>query len=136
MQRQQALSAQELQDSLLRIARIAGVSDAAARMDPPIITATIEYGDPNLAALFRQQGSAEVAKEAAQKLEDRVVGEPPVLSVYDLDGVGPDIAEKLEAAGIETVEDVRNASKEELVAINGIGPTSADKIKRQAELAE
>ena len=42
-----------------------------------------------------------------------------------IDGVGPALAEQLQAAGFETAEDVRDADVDSLVAVKGIGETSA-----------
>ncbi|MFB6353994.1 MAG: 50S ribosomal protein L32e [Halobacteriales archaeon] len=47
----------------------------------------------------------------------------------DISGVGPSKAEALQAAGFETVEDVKRASQEELAAAEGIGNALAARIK-------
>ena len=47
----------------------------------------------------------------------------------DIGGVGPSKAEALEAAGFESVEDVRAASEDELAEVEGIGNALAARIK-------
>ena len=47
----------------------------------------------------------------------------------DIDGIGPDLAEKLEEAGYETPEDLKDATDEELLAMEGIGPSTLKKIR-------
>ncbi|QLD84713.1 50S ribosomal protein L32e [Natronomonas halophila] len=47
----------------------------------------------------------------------------------DISGVGPSKAEALEEAGFETVDDVREASQDELAEVSGIGNALAARIK-------
>lgn len=47
----------------------------------------------------------------------------------DIDGIGPDLAEKLEEAGYETPEDLGDASDEELLKVDGVGPSTLKKIR-------
>jgi large subunit ribosomal protein L32e len=47
----------------------------------------------------------------------------------DISGVGPSKAEALEEAGFETVDDVREASQDELAEVDGIGNALAARIK-------
>lgn len=47
----------------------------------------------------------------------------------DVGGVGPATAERLRAAGFETVADLRAASEADLVEVEGIGPGLAERIK-------
>jgi large subunit ribosomal protein L32e len=47
----------------------------------------------------------------------------------DISGVGPSKAEALQEAGIETVDDVRERSQEELAEVDGIGNALAARIK-------
>jgi large subunit ribosomal protein L32e len=53
--------------------------------------------------------------------------EPETLE--DISGVGPSKAEALEAAGYESVEDVKAASQSELAEVDGIGNALAARIK-------
>ncbi|MFQ3319200.1 MAG: large subunit ribosomal protein L32e [Natronomonas sp.] len=47
----------------------------------------------------------------------------------DISGVGPSKAEALREAGLETIDDVREASQEELAEVDGIGNALAARIK-------
>lgn len=48
-----------------------------------------------------------------------------------LDGIGPDLADKLVAAGIVSVEAIKNASDDVLIAIDGIGSKLLKNIRKQ-----
>jgi len=48
-------------------------------------------------------------------------------------GIGPKAAERLNKAGIQTVEQLANARPEELAFVKGIGIVSAKKIKENAQ---
>lgn len=49
--------------------------------------------------------------------------------IEDLDGIGPDITEDLAASGVNTREDLEEASDETLLAVPGIGPARLKKIR-------
>lgn len=53
--------------------------------------------------------------------------------IEDIDGIGPEKAESLRAAGFETVDDLRRASASTLTTARGIGSTIADQIKAQLD---
>lgn len=55
-------------DHAVRLAKLAGVSDAEDRIDPEL-TATVRFGDPNLAELFRKQARNDLVEEALLALE-------------------------------------------------------------------
>ncbi len=57
------------------------------------------------------------------------------IDIEKLESVGPKLAEKLIKAGFETVEDVYKASTEDLLAINGVGEKTAERLKKIAEVA-
>jgi N utilization substance protein A len=57
------------------------------------------------------------------------------IDIEKLESVGPKLAEKLIKAGLETVEDVYKASVEDLLAINGVGEKTAERLKDIAEVA-
>jgi N utilization substance protein A len=67
------------------------------------------------------------------------------IDIEDLDGAGPKLREKLIRAGIETVQDLLRTPMDEILAIQGIGEKTAEKLieeatalqqKRGRELAE
>jgi N utilization substance protein A len=67
------------------------------------------------------------------------------IDIEDLEGAGPKLREKLIRAGIETVQDLLRTPTEEILAIQGIGEKTAEKLieeatalqqKRGRELAE
>ncbi len=70
------------------------------------------------------------AKETEEKFIDPDEGQE--YETEDIDGVGADLAEKLYDAGFETVQSIRDAENSELVAIDGIGLKSVEKIKANA----
>ena len=59
------------------------------------------------------------------------------IDIEDLSGAGPKLIEKLIRAGIETVQDLLKAPKEEILAIQGIGEKTVEKLIEEAvELQE
>jgi|Deesub1362A_J573_1020465.scaffolds.fasta_scaffold00258_34 large subunit ribosomal protein L32e len=55
------------------------------------------------------------------------------MELTDIKGVGKKTAEKLVEAGFTTVDDLKKASVEDLVAVEGIGEKLAHKIKEEVE---
>lgn len=53
-----------------------------------------------------------------------------------LPGLGPKLAEKLVAAGLETAQDVLDAKFDDILAIPGVGPVSAEKVVAIARVAQ
>lgn len=54
------------------------------------------------------------------------------MDVKELIGVGPVLAERLEAAGFGTVEAVAAGSTADLTAVSGVGPSLAGRLRDQA----
>lgn len=128
---QQATEAEREKDLAIRLGRIAGVADPARRVAPDM-PATVRYGDPNLAALYERQARNDLLEEVVTKLESVEVDteDAPITSLEEVEGIGEDLAEKLREAGIYTVDDLARASEEDLVAIDGVGPAKARKLKQ------
>lgn len=125
-------------DQALRIAKLAGVADAESRIEPEV-TATIRFGDPPLYNLMQRQARQEVVEEALIKLESANVvdaDQAPVVSVQELQGVGPDLAAKLEAHGFGTIEALAEAEVEDLKAVPGVGDAKANELKEAAGHAQ
>ena len=78
-------------------------------------------------ALGREAGGRAGSRYAAAQA-DR---EPDAVS--DVSGVGESKAVALRDAGYESIEDLRTASREELEAVDGIGPATARKLKKAGE---
>ncbi len=69
-----------------------------------------------------------VADEAPVEVAPSVEVEPSAGSLESIEGIGPKTAEALKAAGYNTVDDLKKASKEELASIKGVGRKTMDKI--------
>jgi predicted RecB family nuclease len=54
------------------------------------------------------------------------------MTVEEMVGVTPKIAEKLKSAGITTVQKLAKTADEDLLAIPGLGPKTVDKLKQTA----
>jgi len=84
---------------------------------------------PNLAQVDGiSEAKADDLKSAAQTA-NRVDFE----ELTDIDGVGPGIARKLNAAGIRDPHELRGKSQQTLAAIDGIGPKRAARIRADVE---
>lgn len=57
---------------------------------------------------------------------------PGATSVREIDGIGKTKGNALEEAGYRTVADLRTASREQLLAVSGIGPQTADLLQAAA----
>ena len=79
------------------------------------------YAGDGLVA-FARPGEREVAVDRTQTPTGR---EPTVI---DVDGIGPEFADRLSAHGYETIDDLAAASREELTAIDRLGEKRADRI--------
>ena len=123
-------------DHAVRLARIAGVAYPERRVEPEL-TATVRFGDPNLAELYRKQARNDLVGEAIAKLEavEPETEDAPLTSLEDIDGVTPEVAANLRAAGYETPGHLAEASDEDLLAVDGIGPKKLAAI-REALRAE
>ena len=69
-----------------------------------------------------------VADETPVEVAPSVEVEPSAGSLESIEGIGPKTAEALKAAGYNTVDDLKKASKEELASIKGVGRKTMDKI--------
>ncbi|MBI2095304.1 MAG: transcription termination/antitermination protein NusA [Candidatus Omnitrophica bacterium] len=74
---------------------------------------------------------------AKEKLESQLATEiPPAVAaetgegalIQSVEGIGPKTAEAMAAAGFKTLEDLKKASREELLAVKGIGEKTLEKI--------
>lgn len=149
MARKQAELDVVAQDHAVRIAKLAGISNAEEKVELEV-PATIRYGDAVLYALLCNEARAAVIEESLQKLEggsnEPVAeleypevppegppeGEPEAAessTLEDIDGIGPDLAEKLKEAGYHSPDDLRSASDEELLAIDGLGNAKLKQIR-------
>lgn len=153
MARKQAELDVVAQDHAKRIAKLAGLSNAEEKVELEV-PATIRYGDAALYALLLNEACAAVIEESLQKLEGGAnepvaeleypdvppegppEGEPEPDSasaesstLEDIDGIGPDLAQKLWEAGYDSPDDLRSASDEELLAIDGLGNAKLKQIR-------
>lgn len=70
----------------------------------------------------------------SRELEQRErLQEHLMMSIEEMVGVSPRIAEKLKAAGITTVQKFANSADEDLLAIPGLGPKTLEKLRETAE---
>lgn len=128
MEQEQVKADARKKEQAIRIAKLAGVADPERRVEPEL-TATLRFGDPNLAALYQEQARIELIEEALAKLESSSSVDSPRTSLKEVDGIGPDLAEKLEEAGYQTPEDLKSASDEELLAVDGLGQAKLRQIR-------
>jgi predicted flap endonuclease-1-like 5' DNA nuclease len=50
-------------------------------------------------------------------------------SLEDINGIGPDLADNLRDAGFNSPDDLRDASDDDLLAVDGLGPGTLKKIR-------
>ena len=86
--------------------------------DRPALTV---YAGDRIVALGRP-GEREVAVNRGETPSE------PAPSLTDIDGIGSELADRLGAAGFETVADLADATREELLAIDRLGEKRADRI--------
>ncbi len=85
----------------------------------------------------------EKAEEEAEKGEQEVEDEEPEIEVkkektkpeiieefQSIEGVGPTMAEKLFDGGFRSLDELKEASKDELTALEGVGPAFSEKIQK------
>jgi hypothetical protein len=116
----------------------------------PITPAVLERLDAATAAI-REVGDAEIADDAAAELEPDAASEAGPGEVVELRepatgtagasteppappaAAGPPVSEAqraaLAAAGFETGEQIRNATDDQLLAVDGIGPATVEKLR-------
>lgn len=133
---QKAQQEARAEEQAIRTARIAGVAAPRERVEPTL-PATIRLGDPPLYGLFKLQARNDLVEEALTKLESGEVdtSESEATSLRELEGVGPELAEKLEGIGIQTPEELANADEDELTQIEGVGKAKAGKLIETASSA-
>lgn len=124
MAREQAEQHEIEKEHAIRLARLAGIEDAESKIDPEL-TATVRFGDAALADLIQQKARNELSEEALRRLE----GSPTSNSLEDVDGVGPELAENLKEAGYQTPEDLKTASDEDLLDVDGLGQAKLKQIR-------
>ena len=110
------------------LADVEGISDAlAARIKADVggleVDDETEVDDEDEAPAVEDEDVDDGADEADTEDEDAYE------ALTDISGVGASKAEALEEAGFETVDDVREASQEELADVEGIGQALAARIK-------
>jgi hypothetical protein len=86
--------------------------------DRPALTV---YAGDRIVALGRP-GEREIDVDREQTPSE------PSPALTDIDGIGPALADRLGAAGYETIEDLADATREELLAIDRLGVARADRI--------
>lgn len=127
MAREQAEQYEIEKNHALRLARLAGIEDPESRIDPEL-TATVRFGDPALAELIQQKARNDLKEEALTRLEGTSEGDSQD-SLEEVDGIGPDLAEKLQEAGYHSPQDLKSASDEELLAVDGLGPSRLRQVR-------
>ena len=71
--------------------------------------------------------------EAAEVVAGTEESAVPANELESLEGIGPKTAEALSAAGFKTLEDLKKATKEELMAVKGVGQKTVEKIMASLE---
>lgn len=131
IQRQQREDTQRLQECAKKLGELFGVEDAEEKAVPSY-PGKIRR-DPAMVQMHDVKALADVIEEVVTKAESMDVGgEAPVTSLEELKGVSDDTKLRLYFGGIYSVEDVREASEEDLTAVKGIGPAKARDLKQQA----
>jgi ERCC4-type nuclease len=54
----------------------------------------------------------------------------PEEALEDIDGINPEIAEELRSMGFDSPDDLNEASDDELLAVDGIGPARLERIRK------
>jgi len=85
------------------------------------------------APVAQEAKKEEVAKEEAVKEEAGVREETAAASLEDLAGVGEKTLANLKKAGFKTIDDILQASAEDLTKVDGIGEKKAAKILQEAK---
>lgn len=98
----------------------------------------IERGDEFEPSDAERQAFGDRMEELDDESDDEPVDEAEqddsdTQSLTDLNGVGESVADGLREAGYESVDAVRGASVEDLVAIDGIGETLATELSEVGE---
>ncbi|MGH7198375.1 MAG: transcription termination factor NusA [Candidatus Omnitrophota bacterium] len=70
----------------------------------------------------------ELIKAELESVMTPEAAETPETGIASVPGVGPKTAEALIAAGFKTIEDLKKATEEDLLAVKGIGKKTAEKI--------
>lgn len=74
----------------------------------------------------------EATVECLEAAVDKKVGgsQHDEKSLDDVDGIGPDLAKDLHEKGYKSPEDLQKASDEELLAVDGIGKSKLERIRK------
>lgn len=133
-QREALEKAQEEAKELGRAYQLEGLDDLLVpnypgriRRDPMMVQM---YDVEKLAEALGRLNVRRKELEAQGALDVQEAEVSPV-SLRDVDGIGADLVEKLEEAGIYSVEDLRGANDEDLLKVSGIGKASLKRIRRQ-----
>jgi len=79
---------------------------------------TIEYATGHIGLSVSSSSHAEVWPEVSEWYADRQYTEPGAADVETVSGIGPTYAERLRAAGIETVDDLHEADFDRVVEVS------------------
>lgn len=71
-------------------------------------------------------------QERLRALQEPALPEAPTMPLTEMHGVGGKMVERLNAAGIHSVEDLSERSEEELCQVPGVGPLTAAKLHKAA----
>jgi len=73
-------------------------------------------------------GGSQNDVEAEQIAED-LVNQDAGIALENVSGIGPSLAETLRDNGITTIDDLREATDDELLEVSGIGPSKLETIR-------
>ena len=126
MHTQAMMQAQAMEDArekehAIRLANLAGIPDPEGKVEPDL-TATVRYGDPNLAALYEKKARNDLVAEVLEVLEGESITGP-------FEGLSPETAKVLSESGYSSLEEAQEADDEELLAVDGIGPKRLEEIR-------
>lgn len=101
-----------------------GIADAEEKVEGQY------HRDPQLKQLYQDEALRELLRgiEAALNVQE---GEPAGLE--GVEGIGDDLAESLKEAGLYTVDDLKEAGDETLLAVDGIGKAKLKAIRQQLQ---
>lgn len=94
-------------------------------VDPSMLN--VSHPDPSMAAMYR----AEAMRDFLKELDAALGGGPAVTDLEYIDGIGPEVAQRLREADITTLDELREADDDTLLAVDGIGKASLKKIRSQ-----
>lgn len=77
---------------------------------------------------FYAPGEQDVTEEVAKTLTNAGALEGGALE--SVEGIGPELAEKLRAGGVGSIEQLKATSDEDLLKVDGIGPATLKEIRK------